>query len=168
MNKTKRNLILWAGIINLIQMVANFVLTIIVLAYPEVYKEIYAYYLSYISYYSIYMIFVEVIAGIIGSILLFYSIRKGGKYFRTSQKFYVAGLIITIIAGGWLPWILLLISMFIPDIIVMNTPNEVRREERREQNEYDAKKAKVEELRRLKDEGLITEEEFNQKLMELL
>ena len=168
MNKTKRNLILSAAIINLINMIANLVIVILYLVDPEYYANILGTYLYIISYYSIYFIFVEVVAGIVGSILLIYSVRSKGKYFRVSQKYYIAGLIITILAGGWIPWILLLVSMFIPDIIIINSPSEVRREERAEESANNDKKRKVEELRKLRDEGVITEEEFNKQLMDLL
>ena len=168
MNKTKRNLILSAAIINLINMIANLVIVILYLIDPEYYANILGTYLYIISYYSIYFIFVEVVAGIVGSILLIYSVRSKGKYFRVSQKYYIAGLIIVILAGGWIPWILLLVSMFIPDIIIINSPSEVRREERAEESANNDKKRKVEELRKLRDEGVITEEEFNKQLMDLL
>ena len=167
MNKTKRNLILSAAIINLINMIANLVVAIIYLVDPELYVNLGAY-LLIVSYYSIYFVFVEIVAGIIASILLIYSVRKKGKYFRQSQKYYIAGLIIVIFAGGWIPWLLLFISMFIPDIIIINSAAEVRQEERAEDREKEEKRKKVEELRRLKEEGVITEEEFNKKLMDLL
>lgn len=168
MNKTKRNLILSAAIINLINMVANLVVAIIYCVNPEYYFETLGTYLILISYYSIYFVFVEVVAGIIASILLIYSVRKKGKYFRTSQKYYIAGLIIVIFAGGWIPWLLLFISMFVPDVIIMNSASEIRHEERAEERGYNEKRKKVEELRKLKEDGLITEEEFNKRLMDLL
>lgn len=167
MNKTKRNLILSAAIINLINMIANLVVAIIYLVDPELYVNLGAY-LLIVSYYSIYFVFVEIVAGIIASILLIYSVRKKGKYFRQSQKYYIAGLIIVIFAGGWIPWLLLFISMFTPDIIIINSASEIRQEERAEDREKEEKRKKVEELRRLKEEGVITEEEFNKKLMDLL
>lgn len=167
MNKTKRNLILSAAIINLINMVVNLVLAIIFLVDPELYANI-GMYLVLISYYSIYFVFVEVVAGMIASILLIYSVRKKGKYFRSSQKYYIAGLIIVIFAGGWIPWILLFISMFIPDIIIINSASEIRQEERAEDRASAEKRRKVEELRKLKEDGVITEEEFNKRLMDLL
>lgn len=167
MNKTKRNLILSAAIINLINMVVNLVLAIIFLVDPELYANI-GMYLVLISYYSIYFVFVEVVAGIIASILLIYSVRKKGKYFRSSQKYYIAGLIIVVFAGGWIPWILLFISMFIPDIIIINSASEIRQEERAEDRASAEKRRKVEELRKLKEDGVITEEEFNKRLMDLL
>ena len=167
MNKTKRNLILSAAIINLINMVANLVIAILFCVNPE-YVNVLGSYLLIISYYSIYFVFVEIVAGIIASILLIYSVRKKGKYFRSSQKYYIAGLIIVIFAGGWIPWVLLFISMFIPDIIIINSASEVRQEQRAEDMASEEKRRKLEELRKLKEEGVISEEEFNKRLMDLL
>lgn len=167
MNKTKRNLILSAAIINLINMVANLVIAILFCVNPE-YANVLGSYLLIISYYSIYFVFVEIVAGIIASILLIYSVRKKGKYFRSSQKYYIAGLIIVIFAGGWIPWVLLFISMFIPDIIIINSASEVRQEQRAEDRASEEKRRKLEELRKLKEEGVISEEEFNKRLMDLL
>ena len=167
MNKTKRNLILSAAIINLINMGANLVIAILFCVNPE-YANVLGSYLLIISYYSIYFVFAEIVAGIIASILLIYSVRKKGKYFRSSQKYYIAGLIIVIFAGGWIPWVLLFISMFIPDIIIINSASEVRQEQRAEDRTSEEKRRKVEELRKLKEEGVISEEEFNKRLMDLL
>ena len=58
--------------------------------------------------------------------------------------------------------------MFIPDIIVMNSPSELRTEQRQEDREKDEKRRKVEELRKMKEDGVITEEEFQKELMNLL
>ncbi len=170
MNKTKRNLILSSAIINIINMIFNFVVVIICIVNPELIaqSEFLTLYLYSFIYYTAYFAIVECVVGLIGSVCLIWSVRKSGKYFRRSQGYYIAGLIVVILAGGWIPWILLLISMFIPDIIVMNMPNEVRREERIMEREEEVKKKKIEELRKLKDDGVISEEEFNQKLMELL
>lgn len=167
MNKTKRNLILSAAIINLINMGANLVIAILFCVNPE-YANVLGSYLLIISYYSIYFVFAEIVAGIIASILLIYSVRKEGKYFRSSQKYYIAGLIIVIFAGGWIPWVLLFISMFIPDIIIINSASEVRQEQRAEDRASEEKRRKLEELRKLKEEGVISEEEFNKRLMDLL
>ena len=167
MNKTKRNLILSAAIINLINMGANLVIALLFCVNPE-YANVLGSYLLIISYYSIYFVFAEIVAGIIASILLIYSVRKKGKYFRSSQKYYIAGLIIVIFAGGWIPWVLLFISMFIPDIIIINSASEVRQEQRAEDRASEEKRRKLEELRKLKEEGVISEEEFNKRLMDLL
>ena len=57
----------------------------------------------------------------------------------------------------------------------MNTKSEVRQEQRMEdqqakakEQEYEEKKRKIEELKQLRDSGAITEEEYKQKLFDLL
>ncbi|MDE6583560.1 MAG: SHOCT domain-containing protein, partial [Clostridia bacterium] len=108
-----------------------------------------------------------------------YAIRKKGRFFRASQGYYVAGFIIIIIMGGTLPWLLIFISMFIPDVIVMNTKSELRQEDRKAEKEqqeevivqeqqYEDKKKQIEDLKRLRDNGIITEEEYKERLFEIL
>ena len=168
MNKTKRNLIIASAIVNLVGVTANLVLSILLMVNPELLQE----YLNYFYFvgYSTNIIYVVIsfAAGLVASIFLFYSVRAKGKYFRTSQGLYFAGFIIIVVCGGMAPWVLLFIAMFIPDIIVMNTKSEVRSEERMENRAMEEKKRKIDELKRLRDEGVITEEEYKQKLFEIL
>ena len=77
--------------------------------------------------------------------------------------------------GGSVAWLLLFISAFVPDIVVINDKTELRHEAKQEQKEevlrdkaYEEKKAKIEELKRLRDSGAITEEEYKNKLFDLL
>lgn len=168
MNKTKRNLILAAAILNLIGISINLVFSIIMILNAELLAgyENFVYLVGY-STNLIYVIFSFAI-GLVASILLIYSIRAKGKYFRTSQGVFYTGFAIVIFFGGFLPWILLFIALCTPDVIVMNTRSEVRHEECVEANEMEEKKRKIEELKRLRDEGVITEEEYKQKLFEIL
>ena len=177
MNKTKRNLIMASAILNLVGITANLIVSILMVVAPEVLLK----YADYVSYFvggyasfaksdTVYLV-LTVLAfavGVVGSIFLLYAIRKKGKYFRTTQGLYLAGFIIVVVAGGWLAWLLLFISMFIPDVIVMNTPREVRREERQEDKAMEEKKRKIEELQKLRDTGIITEEEYKERLFEIL
>ncbi len=80
-----------------------------------------------------------------------------------------------VVCGGWLAWLLLFISAFVPDIVVINDKAELRREAKQEEKEevlrdkaYELKKSKIEELKKLRDSGAITEEEYKEKLFELL
>ena len=57
----------------------------------------------------------------------------------------------------------------------MNTRSEIRQEQKMEdqqtkaqEQEYEEKKRKIEELKQLRDSGAITEEEYKQKLFDLL
>lgn len=168
MNKKKRNLIIAGAVINMIFVTISMIMSIIYFVNRDVIAQYGDYY--YIVSYSSNLIssIISFVAGMIGSILLLYSVRKGGKYFRVSQGIYLAGFVIVVICGSFLPWILLFISMFIPDIVIMNTPNEVKREEIKEEREYEEKKKRIEDLKRMRDNGLITEEEYKEKLFELL
>ncbi len=188
MNKNKRNLLLSAAILNIIGMVLLIAFSIIYNVNAEIIPEDFWLMIDVLGYLlgcnvflflSIVLVIIRACAGILGSVFLIYTIRKKGKYFRVSQGFYVAGFVITIIAGGTLPWILIFISMFIPDVIVMNTNAELRQEDRmneRQQKEetiiveqeYEDKKKQIEDLKRLRDNGIISEEEYKQRLFEIL
>lgn len=168
MNKTKRNLIIASAVVNLILISVNLAMSIILKVNPKIIPE-FSEYLYFVSYSSniIYAV-ISFAIGLVGSILLLYSVRSKGKYFRVSQGIYIAGFVIIIICGGWLAWLLLFISIFIPDVIVMNTPKEVKKEEIMENRAYEEKKKKIEDLKRLRDAGMISEEEYKEKLFELL
>ena len=179
MNKTKRNLIIASAVVNLINITASLVLSIMLMLNQEAVIKfieeagiaLYSVSFSTNIYYAVFSFAI----GLVGSILLLFSVRSKGKYFRTAQGLYIAGLIIIIVCGGFLSWLLLFISMFIPDVIVMNTHSEVRREQRFEERQqqasdaaYEEKKKQIEDLKRMRDNGIITEEEYKQKLFELL
>ncbi len=175
MNKTKRNLIISSAIINLVAIVLNLIISIIIQVDVSI-LEPYAEYLYFVSFSTnIYFAVGAFAIGLVGSIFLLFAVREKGKYFRTTQGLYLAGFVIIVVCGGTLPWLLLFISMFIPDIVVINTRSEVRQEQRFEQKQenlkeqaYEEKKRKIEELQQLRDSGAITEEEYKQKLFELL
>ncbi len=168
MNRTKRNLILASAIVNLLQVTLSLVMSILVaLEVPGVAQYLqYSFILTYSP--SLVYAIIAMIVGTISSILLIFSVRSKGKYFRTCRGMYIAGFIMIVVFGGFLAWLLLFISCFIPDIIVMNTPREVRQEERAEEREYEQKRKKIEDLKKLRDGGIITEEEYRDKLYELL
>ena len=168
MNSTKRYLIMAAAILNLISTIVNLVFSILYFFDPEVF----AYYSQTFGMFgfsaNIVLSVISFAAGFVGSVLLLYSIRSRGKYFRSSSTLYYTGVVITIICGGWLTWILLMISMFVPDVIIMNKPSDVKKEEILQTKEMEEKKQKIEHLKKLRDDGVITEEEYKEKLFELL
>ncbi len=180
MNKTKRNLMLWAAIITLVEVCLN--LSMLALAYYNPDYLVSNKFLLFIFNCTIgayedgtlYIMMGIVptilmnLAGLVGAILMFVVIRNKGKHFRRSRGMYLTSVILIIFSAGIIPWILLLIAMFTPDIVVMNTYDEVRSEERREQHEMDYKRQQIENLRKMKDEGIISEEEYKQRLMDLL
>ena len=167
MNKTKRNLIIASAIINILNAALGLVYAILLVFYKDALAafEDYTILISYISS-NVVISAINFAISLVGSILLLYAVRQKGKYFRTSQGMFIAGFIIVVLCGGMLPWILLLISFFISDVVVINTPNEVKREEKQEEKTYEDKKKQIEDLKRLRDAGIISEEEYKQKLSE--
>lgn len=177
MNKKKRNLIIASAILNVVGVTASLVIAILMVVAPEFLLK----YTDYVSYFiggyasfartdMVYLVMTAIAfaVGVLGTIFLLYSVRQKGKYFRTTQGLYLAGFIIIVVAGGWLSWLLLFISMFIPDVIIMNTPGEIKREEKQEDKVMAEKKRKIEELQKLRDTGIITEEEYKERLFEIL
>ena len=184
MNKTKRNLILAAGIVGLVvatlEILSSSMMYIfadeINLWFQKTFEADYAIVDSTISFtYTLITSLIPYIGSVVGSIFLIYSVREKGKYFRTSRGLYLAGVIISIICGDFISWLLLLISMFISDVVVINSASEVRRQEQEERKEeklkeqaYEEKKRKIEDLKQLRDNGVLTEEEYKEKLFEIL
>jgi len=175
MNKTKRNLILASAILNFITAIINLVSCIIAKVKPEFLVKYQDYYYIFGFSSNIVYVVISFIAVVVGSILLLYSIRQKGKYFRNSYGVYVAGFVIVVFFGGSVAWLLLFISAFVPDVIIINDKSELRREAKQEEKEeilrdkaYEEKKARIEELKKLRDSGAITEEEYKNKLFELL
>lgn len=171
MNKTKRNLIIAAGVLNIFYAALTLAMTIMVRLNIDWVIQNYNY--LYILGYSTNLIYGIIAFSIsfVGSILLFYAVREKGKYFRSSSGVYIAGVIIVILTGGWISWILLLVAAFTPDIIVINDKSDLRRDEKEqvfESKEYAEKKEKIEHLKKLRDEGAISEEEYKEKLFEIL
>lgn len=175
MNKTKRNLILASAILNTIGVVVNLILAILLITNGDklIQYSDYFYILSYST--NIVYAVISFAGGLAGSFFLFWVIRKKGKYFRTSQGLYMTGFVLVVLFGGWLSWLLLFISLFIPDVVIMNTRSELRQEQKMQdqenkekEREYELKKQKIEELKKMRDDGVITEEEYKQKLFELL
>lgn len=175
MNKTKRNLIMAGAIVNLISTALSLTFSIIAYVNPNWYNAYAG--VSYVLTYSVSLVYciLSFGVGIAGSIMLLYSIREKGKHFRTSQGLYIAGFVIVVLCGGTISWVLLFISLFIPDVVVMNTKSEIKQEEKEEEKkeqikeqQLEEKKQKIEELKKMRDNGEITEEEYKEKLFELL
>ena len=169
MNNKKRNLVLWGSIANILSCVASFVVSILVICDVKGLEK-YADFISLTGFTTnLWYAIIVFAGGMVASALLFYSIREKGKNFRKSYGIFIAGFIMVLVFGGFLAWALLLGSMWVPDVIVMNSPKEVRQEEEIMQDQaYEEKKRKIEELKSLRDNGIISEEEYKERLFELL
>lgn len=175
MNKNKRNLIVAAAIVNVVYAAISLVLTILLKSNLAFFQQYYQYFMYFSFSGNIVSSVILFATSVVGSILLLYAVREKGKYYRVSSGAYFSGVIIVIFCGGFISWILLVAAAFQPNVIVMNDENELRKEYKQQQKEeilrdqqYEEKKAKIEELKRLRDCGAITEEEYKEKLFEML
>ncbi len=110
--------------------------------------------------------FLEIVASIAIVVLLTLAIWKGGVLFRQRYGYYMTALVLSIIFNLFsVTSVLLIITMFISDWVWVKP----EKEEGSSQNTSGkSKEEKIAELRKLKDDGKISEEEFSQELMKLL
>ena len=116
-----------------------------------------------------------IIAYLVATGLLIYSIAGKGRHFRGRNMYFMSAFFMIVILNTFsVPSVLLLITLFIPDIVwvkphddVYFSPKEEVKNDDRTFSEKE-KARKIEELRRLKAEGKITDEEFNEQLFKLL
>lgn len=170
MNKSKRVLILCSAIFTIVSVTVNFILGVINAVDSTLIQKFlqdFGVYMS-IPVYSLPYVIFTFVGGLIGAILLIYAVRKKGKYFRASYSIYIAGFVLVTLCGSYICWLLVFISALIPDVVVMNRPSQVHKEEVVENKQYEEKKEKIETLKKMRDDGLISEEEYKEKLFELL
>lgn len=155
MNNTKRALIITAIILNILNIGLNIYLIVSYFMLPSIEREP--------LFYTIFDI-LQIVAFMISTGFLIYSIAGGGKYFQKRYGFYMTsvmiGLILNIFSAST---IILIISMFISDIKWIKEIGDPTLVETKSDKER-----KIEELRRLKEEGKISDKEFEDELMKLL
>ena len=163
MRKAKFWLILISGILNLLTFATY--LLVAILDYDGK-SSILSLILTYVPY---------MIGMLLSSILLFYSIANNGKNFSSRTTQYYIGYLLTLFLGSIISFILLIIASCLSDIVVMNSKSDIlreqreeRREELKEQESLEEKQKEIAHLRSLKDQGIITEEEFNERMLDLL
>lgn len=110
--------------------------------------------------------FITIVQSLSVAVLLILAIWKNGKLFRQRYGLYMTALMLSIIINLFsISSILLIVSMFISDwvwvkptdqkeVIIDITP--------------ERKEDKIAKLRKMRDNGQITEDEFQEKLIELL
>ena len=117
------------------------------------------------TFYLVYY-FIEIAALIAVAVLLTISIWNKGKYFRARYRYYMTALVLSIITSLFsLTSILLIISMFISDWV---WSKEDKVDNQKVVNISDTREEKIAKLRRKRENGEITEEEFQQEIMKLL
>lgn len=169
MNKTKRGLIIAAIVMNFLSIALNVYITVrgILTLIENPYEAL-------VWAYVIYQI-LGVFAYIATAGLLIYSIADKGLHFRQRNGYYMSAVILSVFLNLFsVSSVLLLITLFMSDWVWVKPQDDVyfEKEEKREEKSTEAKDRerarKIDALRKLKEEGKITEEEFNEQLFKLL
>lgn len=103
-------------------------------------------------------------------VLLSMAIWRNGKLFRSRYGYYMTALVISIIVNLLsVSSVLLIISMFVSDWVWITPKKDDSKVEIDEKTVViKNKEEEIARLRKLKDEGKISEEEFQERLMKLL
>ena len=103
-------------------------------------------------------------------VLLSMAIWRNGKLFRSRYGYYMTALVISIIVNLLsISSVLLIISMFVSDWVWITPKKDDSKVEIDEKTVViKNKEEEIARLRKLKDEGKISEEEFQERLMKLL
>ena len=165
MNESKRKLIIWAIVLNFVMassilyMYITGLISLVKLDPSEFVTISKGYYIAgYTMSYA-----VEFLAMIASPILLLISIAGKGMHFQKRKKLYIVAIFINVFVNlVSIATILLAISYFkYLDIEVIKEEDVVEISE-------DDLKDKISKLRKLKEEGIISEEEFKDEIMKLL
>ncbi len=169
MNNTKRALIICAIVTCFLSAATNlfFLIRGVVLNWEVGFSS---YEIFSIVYEALRMAALLVSAG-----LLIYSISNKGQLFNSRRSYYMAGVIICVCISLFsVPSILLVISLFQSDMVWVKPVDDVyfgeeKKEEKPEKELSDKERErKIANLRKLRDNGDITEEEFKEELLKLL
>ena len=116
-------------------------------------------------FYCVYY-FIEIVALLAVAVLLTMAIWKNGKMFRQRHGYYMTAIVLSIIISLFsVTSILLIISMFISDWVWIK---EDKLNNEKVVNISDTREEKIAKLRRKRENGEITEEEFQEEIMKLL
>ena len=157
MNKTKFWLILTAIILSF-SSIAWDIYDIVMFFLTDHQKRVSTFYLVYY--------FIEIFALLTVAVLLTISIWNKGKHFRARYRYYMTALVLSIIISLFsVSSILLIISMFVSDWV---WTKEDKLNDDKVVNISDTREEKIAKLRRKRDNGEISEEEFQQEIIKLL
>lgn len=171
MNKTKRTLIIVVIVLNLLSIALNaYLMAMSIIALVKTPYEA-------LLWFNVIYTGLGIIAYIASVGLLWYSIAHDGNFFRQRSNYYMTAVILTLILDTFsIPSILLLITLFMTDMVwvkpiddVYFKKTETKDVPKQEKTMSDKdRERKIAELRELKNQGLITDEEFNEQLFKLL
>lgn len=158
MNSTKKWLIITAILFNFVSIGVN----IFYIVNWFKYKDSSVFYLIWY--------FITIACCIAVIVLLSMAIWRNGKLFRSRYGYYMTALVISIIVNLLsVSSVLLIISMFVSDWVWITPKKDDSKVEIDEKTVViKNKEEEIARLRKLKDEGKISEEEFQERLMKLL
>lgn len=158
MNTTKKWLIITAILFNFVSIGVN----IFYIVNWFKYKDSSVFYLIWY--------FITIACCIAVIVLLSMAIWRNGKLFRSRYGYYMTALVISIIVNLLsVSSVLLIISMFVSDWVWITPKKDDSKVEIDEKTVViKNKEEEIARLRKLKDEGKISEEEFQERLMKLL
>ena len=105
------------------------------------------------------------------AVMMIYILWGNGKYFRERYRYFVTSLIISICLNLFsVSTILMIISIYFNDsIFIFNKENKDKNVvDITPENNLSEKEQKIQVLRKMREEGKISEEQFQQELMKLL
>lgn len=163
MNKTKKWLLIIATIFVILGIGYDIFYIVSYFMTPVAYRPT----LFYIIYEFIALCFMISVA-----VMMIYVLWGNGKYFRSRYRYFVTSLIISICINLFsVSTILMIISIYFNDSIFVfpkQDGNDKNIVDITPENTASEKEMKIQALRKMKEEGKITEEEFQNELLKLL
>lgn len=157
MNKTKFWLILFAIVFSLASIAWDiYDIVVYFMTAPQNRAPVF-----YVIFY-----FIDIVSLLAVAVLLTMAIWNKGKYFRARHGYYMTALVLSIIVSLFsITSILLIISMFVSDWVWIK---EDKINDDKVVNISDTKEERIAKLRRKRENGEITEEQFQEEIMKLL
>jgi signal transduction histidine kinase len=160
MNNTKKALIITAIVLNFLSVGLEIFYVVRYFMLPQ--NERVA------IFYAVFDI-LQIVAYLICNGLLIYSIARNGAFFRSRYGYYMTAVVLAMILNLFsVSSILLIVTLFLSDIVWVKPDKEEKTIVVEEEKSVKNKEKEIERLRKLKEEGKITELEYQEELMKLL
>ncbi len=160
MNKTKKWLLIFATIFLLLGIAYDIFYIVTYFQTPSAYRP---------AVFYIVWEFISLAFMISVLVMMIYVLWGNGKYFKERYRYFVTSLIISICLNLFsVSTILMIISIYFNDSIFIFNKEDKNVVDITPENNYSEKEQKIQQLRKMREEGKITEEQFQQELMKLL
>ena len=171
MNKAKKNLIFWTIILNFLTVAYSIGMIIwssvgVESFLANLQMDLTQVEIDMLIYDNIITCSVDGVINLAAAICLILNLKLYEKHFKASKKLFFAGLILNVLSS---PLSIGAILLYIAHFKYMDI--EVIKEEEKEGSvacSEEELKNKIEKLRKLKEQGVITEEEFSNEILKLL